>query len=226
MRHRGPGGSPCSGRPAVAGKSGRSWRGDSTVVDQVGAEPNSPCREGTGLTTPPSSSTADISFERTGSGTTDTDDNARDFTQRSPSDPQNRQSGSQQPPPAPVTPEVPIAAVLPLAALGLLGRRSSPSPPRRRHGLILAARVATPVPATDRRRVAFTPAKPERTQAATSARRPPRVATSASSPVPAVTNNALDTETCSTSRPEATFPRAAPPKMALPLHANASVTVP
>ena len=56
-----------------------------TVRDGVGA-PQSPCREGTGFTTPTANSNS--SFERLG-GTTDTNNNVADFQARTPSDPQN-----------------------------------------------------------------------------------------------------------------------------------------
>ena len=57
-----------------------------TVRDGVGS-PNSPCREGTGFTTP-GSPNADHSFERLG-GTTDTDNNLPDFQGPKPGNPQN-----------------------------------------------------------------------------------------------------------------------------------------
>ena len=53
--------------------------------DGVGS-PNSPCREGTGITTP--TANGDNSFERLG-GTTDTNDNAADFQGPKPGNPQN-----------------------------------------------------------------------------------------------------------------------------------------
>ncbi|MBE2320147.1 lamin tail domain-containing protein [Solirubrobacter sp. CPCC 204708] len=61
----------------------------STTVDGVGA-PQSPCREGTGITTPTTST--DSAFERTG-GTADTNDNAADFQGPKAGDPQNRGGG-------------------------------------------------------------------------------------------------------------------------------------
>jgi hypothetical protein len=57
----------------------------STVVDGVGS-PNSPCREGTGFTTP--GTNGDNSFERFG-GTQDTDNNAADFAGPKLGNPQN-----------------------------------------------------------------------------------------------------------------------------------------
>jgi predicted extracellular nuclease len=54
----------------------------STVVDGVGA-PQSPCREGTGITT--TTTNGDVSYERSG----DTNNNTADFASRTPSDPQN-----------------------------------------------------------------------------------------------------------------------------------------
>ena len=59
---------------------------NSVVLDGVGS-PLSPCREGTGFTTPTANGPS--SFERAGV-TTDTDDNAADFQSRAASDPQNR----------------------------------------------------------------------------------------------------------------------------------------
>jgi uncharacterized protein len=56
-----------------------------TVRDGVGA-PNSPCREGTGFTTP--TTNGDNSFERIG-GTTDTNDNQADFQGPKPGNPQS-----------------------------------------------------------------------------------------------------------------------------------------
>jgi len=57
------------------------------VIDGVGS-PNSPCREGTGITTPTAGS--DSSFTRRQNGTQDTNDNAADFVTTSPSTPQGR----------------------------------------------------------------------------------------------------------------------------------------
>ena len=54
-----------------------------TVVDGVGA-PNSPCREGTGITT--TTVNGDVSYAR---DAVDNNDNAADFASRTPSDPQN-----------------------------------------------------------------------------------------------------------------------------------------
>ena len=56
-----------------------------TVVDGVGS-PNSPCREGTGFTTP--TANGDNSFERIG-GTQDTENNASDFVGPKAGNPQN-----------------------------------------------------------------------------------------------------------------------------------------
>lgn len=53
-----------------------------TPVDGVGS-PTSPCREGDGMTT--TTVNGDVSYERSG----DTDNNAADFAQRSPSNPEN-----------------------------------------------------------------------------------------------------------------------------------------
>jgi endonuclease/exonuclease/phosphatase family metal-dependent hydrolase len=68
-----------------------------TRVDGVGA-PNSPCREGTGITT--TTVNGDVSYERVG-GVQDTGNNAADFRSRTPSDPQNsEQTGPADPAPA------------------------------------------------------------------------------------------------------------------------------
>jgi len=74
---------------------------NSVVLDGVGS-PQSPCREGTGFTTPTANGTS--SFERAGV-TTDTDDNAADFQSRAVSDPQNR-ALTEPPPPGDEGPEV------------------------------------------------------------------------------------------------------------------------
>jgi predicted extracellular nuclease len=58
---------------------------EGVIRDGVGS-PASPCREGTGFTTP--TANGDNSFERLG-GTTDTNDNASDFTGPKPGDPQS-----------------------------------------------------------------------------------------------------------------------------------------
>jgi predicted extracellular nuclease len=70
--------------------------GSGTVIDGVGS-PLSPCREGSGLTTP--TATDDQSFERKAGGTQDTDDNAADFEGPKAGGPQN--SGSAPNPPGP-----------------------------------------------------------------------------------------------------------------------------
>jgi predicted extracellular nuclease len=70
------------------------------TVDGVGS-PMSPCREGTGFTTP--GTNGDQSFERVG-GTTDTDNNVPDFTGPKPGSPQNR--ASTEPPPGDQAPQV------------------------------------------------------------------------------------------------------------------------
>jgi hypothetical protein len=65
-------------------------------LDSVGS-PSSPCREGTGFTTPGSPTTGvDQSFERVG-GTQDTDDNAADFVGPKAGNPQNLKSSEPQP---------------------------------------------------------------------------------------------------------------------------------
>jgi predicted extracellular nuclease len=68
------------------------------TTDGVGS-PNSPCREGTGLTTP--TTNGDNSFERKNGGARDTDDNATDFEGPKAGDPQN--SGTVTPPPPEIT---------------------------------------------------------------------------------------------------------------------------
>ena len=68
-----------------------------TVIDGVGS-PNSPCREGTGITTP--GTNGDNSFERIG-GTQDTNNNAADFQGPKPGNPQNfEQTGPADPAPS------------------------------------------------------------------------------------------------------------------------------
>lgn len=70
------------------------------VIDGVGS-PTSPCREGTGITTP--TTNGDNSFERKVGGRQDTDDNAADFTGPQVGNPQN--SGQvTEPPETEVTP--------------------------------------------------------------------------------------------------------------------------
>jgi hypothetical protein len=70
---------------AAANFAGIRLVAGSTVVDGVGS-PNSPCREGTGFTTP--GTNTDNSFERIG-GTQDTDDNVTDFVGPKAGNPQN-----------------------------------------------------------------------------------------------------------------------------------------
>lgn len=67
-----------------------------TVIDGVGS-PNSPCREGAGITTP--TSNGENAFERKIDGTQDTDDSAADFEGPKASNPQNTGGGA--PPPGP-----------------------------------------------------------------------------------------------------------------------------
>lgn len=66
-----------------------------TVVDGVGS-PNSPCREGTGITTP--TANGDNSFERKNGGRQDTDDNATDFEGPKAGNPQNLSGGGEPQP--------------------------------------------------------------------------------------------------------------------------------
>jgi len=66
------------------------------VQDQVGS-PNSPCREGTGFTTP--GTATDNSFERIG-GTQDTGNNVADFQGPKPGDPQNFTGATGEEPPS------------------------------------------------------------------------------------------------------------------------------
>jgi len=61
---------------------------DGVVRDGAGS-PNSPCREGSGMTTPASPLNGDYSFERRLSGTMDTNDNVPDFEGPKPGHPQN-----------------------------------------------------------------------------------------------------------------------------------------
>ncbi len=70
------------------------------VVDGVGSS-NSPCREGTGITTP--TTNADNSYERKDGGRQDTDDNAVDFVGPKAGNPQNSGSAP-EPPPVEITP--------------------------------------------------------------------------------------------------------------------------
>lgn len=67
-----------------------------TAIDGVGS-PNSPCREGAGITTP--TANGDSSFERKNAGRQDTDDNAADFAGPKPGDPQNLSGGGGEPQP-------------------------------------------------------------------------------------------------------------------------------
>ncbi|MBA3611302.1 MAG: lamin tail domain-containing protein, partial [Rubrobacter sp.] len=67
-----------------------------TVIDGVGS-PNSPCREGTGITTP--TGNGDNSFERKDGGKRDTDDNAADFEGPKVGNPQNLSGGGGEPQP-------------------------------------------------------------------------------------------------------------------------------
>ena len=69
------------------------------VIDGVGS-PNSPCREGAGLTTP--TTNGENAFERKNGGMQDTDDNAADFEGPAAGDPQNT-AGSTPPPEPGVT---------------------------------------------------------------------------------------------------------------------------
>ena len=66
------------------------------VIDGVGS-PNSPCREGTGITTP--TANGDSSFERKSDGRQDTDDNAADFAGPKAGGPQNLSGGGGEPGP-------------------------------------------------------------------------------------------------------------------------------
>lgn len=66
------------------------------VIDGAGS-PNSPCREGTGITTPATS--GDNSFERKNGGRQDTDSNAADFEGPKAGNPQNLSGGGGDPGP-------------------------------------------------------------------------------------------------------------------------------
>ncbi len=73
----------------------------SPVIDGVGS-PNSPCREGAGLTTP--TTNGENAFERKNSGKQDTNDNAADFEGPKAGDPQN--IGGATPPPEPAVTKI------------------------------------------------------------------------------------------------------------------------
>ena len=71
---------------AAANQSGILIVDDESVIRDGVGSPASPCREGTGFETP--TANGDNSFERVG-GTTDTNDNAADFTGPKPGNPQS-----------------------------------------------------------------------------------------------------------------------------------------